>query len=86
MYRSDRTAGVEEATRTGREDGDRVGNELEEKEMAEEPFSEAYLRRVTGEEDLGGVRNLVLTVDTNETQVIPLVVYVPSCVPEKHNL
>ncbi len=36
----------------------------------EEACSEAALRRITGEEDLSGVHNLVLTVDTNETQVI----------------
>lgn len=36
----------------------------------EDVSSEGFLRRVTGEEDLGSVRNLVLTVDTNVTQVI----------------
>lgn len=39
-------------------------------EVDEEVCSEGFLRRATGEEDLGSVRNLVLTVDTNVTQVI----------------
>lgn len=51
------------------EGGDGVSDDVDEKQIAEEPCSEAYLRRVTGEDDLGTVRNLVLTVDSNETQV-----------------
>lgn len=51
------------------EGGDGVSDDVDEKQIAEEPCSKAYLRRVTGEDDLGTVRNLVLTVDSNETQV-----------------
>lgn len=50
-----------------------MGTQHTEEQMLEgqeEACSEAALRRITGEEDLSDVRNLVLTVDTNETQVI----------------
>lgn len=63
MHRNNRTEkGAEQVAHVG-------SHEIEERQNVEEPVSEAYLRRVTGEEDLGGVRNLVLTVDTNEIQV-----------------
>lgn len=44
-------------------------DEHEEEDEDEEAFSEAYLRRISGEEDLAAVQNLSLTVDTNVTQV-----------------
>lgn len=65
------------SARTGQEGRDRLGIEFEEKQLVDEPCSQVYLRRVTGEEDLGAVRSLVLNVDTNGTQVTLLEVYVP---------
>ena len=56
-------------THIDQESGAVLRNEVDERQTAEEPCSEGQLRRVTGEEDLGAVRNLVLTVNTNETQV-----------------
>lgn len=61
-------------THNSQKGGEGVSFGVEEKQVAEELCSEAYLRRVTGEDDLGAVRNLVLTVDSNETQVTPLMV------------
>lgn len=46
------------------------GRRGEDDGAEEDVSSEGFLRRVTGEEDLGSVLNLVLTVDTNVTQVI----------------
>lgn len=74
MYCGDRTEiELEKSIHTSEEGGGRVINGFEEKQIPDEPCSEAYLRRVTGEEDLGNVGTLALTVDTNETQVILLV-------------
>ena len=47
-----------------------AGSEEAGSEACSEACSEASLRRITGEEDLSVVRNLVLTVDTNEIQVM----------------
>ena len=58
------------ANHSGRDGGAGVVDDVQQEQVAEQPCSEAYLRRVTGEEDLGAVRSLVLTVDSNETQVI----------------
>lgn len=38
--------------------------------LVDEECSEAFLCRVTGEENLSVVRNLTLTIDTNVTQVL----------------
>lgn len=70
------------ATTPADEEGEgRVAKDFEEKQVAneeeqeeeqeeeEEACSEAYIRRVSGEEDLAAVHNLALTVDTHETQV-----------------
>ena len=73
MYCKQNSSPGIEATRIAQESS----NELEERQIAEGPCSEAYLQRVTGEEDLGAVHSLILTVDTNETQVILLVQNVP---------
>jgi len=58
------------AARPGEDIVDKQDIEGQIAEGREEACSEAALRRITGEEDLTCVRNLVLTVDTNESQVI----------------
>lgn len=58
-----------------------VSDGFEENPSVDVSCSEAYLRRITGEEDLGDVHDLVLTVDTNVTQVILLAVNVDSFGP-----
>ena len=71
MYASDWPGkGLVNVAYTHQESGDGVSHDVEEEEqIAQQLCSEAYLRRITGDEDLGVVRNLVLIVDSNTTQV-----------------
>lgn len=50
-----------------------VQDEDDGTDFDDECCSEAHLRQMTGEEDLACLRSLVLTVDTNFSQVIRIV-------------
>lgn len=61
-----------EGAHVAKEEG---GQQDEDEDEDEEACSEAYLRRISGEEDLAALHNLALLVDTNVTQVTLLKVH-----------